>query len=99
MLSVLLDPILPVFAIMFIGFFAGRFGKVTNDEARILNTFAMTVLLPIFIFPAKIAFLLCTLLLPPTRFRPSFWQFQASQVLWPFRWRSFILSAQTRSYR
>ena len=52
MLSVLLDPILPVFAIMFIGFFAGRFGKVTDDEARILNKFAMTVLLPIFIFRA-----------------------------------------------
>ena len=52
MLSVLLDPILPVFAILFIGFFAGRFGKMNDEEARILNRFAMTVLLPIFIFRA-----------------------------------------------
>jgi len=52
MLSVLLDPILPVFAILFIGFLAGRLGKMTDDEARVLNRFAMTVLLPIFIFRA-----------------------------------------------
>lgn len=34
MLGVLLDPILPVFAIMFIGFFAGRLGKASDEEAR-----------------------------------------------------------------
>lgn len=52
MLDVLVDPILPVFAIMFIGFFAGRLGKASDEEARILNKFAMTVLLPIFVFRA-----------------------------------------------
>ncbi len=52
MLSVLIDPILPVFAILFIGFFAGRLGKMSDDEARVLNRFAMTLLLPVFVFRA-----------------------------------------------
>ncbi len=49
-LRVLTDPILPVFAILAFGFGLGRIGKVSLDEARLVNRFAMTVLLPIFIF-------------------------------------------------
>lgn len=49
-LDVLLDPILPVFAIMAFGFFMGRTGKTSVDDARVLNRFALSVLLPIFIF-------------------------------------------------
>ena len=52
MLSVLFDPILPVFAMLFIGYLAGRWGKMSGEEARVLNRLAMTVLLPIFIFRA-----------------------------------------------
>ncbi len=52
MFSVLIDPILPVFAILFIGYIAGRLNKMSDEEARVLNRFAMTVLLPIFIFRA-----------------------------------------------
>ena len=51
-LNVLFDPILPVFAILFVGYIAGRLGKMTDEEARILNRFAMTVLLPVFVFRA-----------------------------------------------
>jgi len=51
-LSVLADPILPVFAIAFIGYVSGRTGWANADEARVLNRFAMTVLLPIFLFRA-----------------------------------------------
>jgi len=50
MLGVLADPILPVFAILFIGFLAGRTGKVSADHARVLNRFAMTILLPVLMF-------------------------------------------------
>lgn len=49
-LAVLLNPILPVFAIMAGGFAAGRARWISLDEARIINRFAMTVLLPIFVF-------------------------------------------------
>jgi predicted permease len=49
-LSVLLDPVLPVFAIMAIGFLTGRFGRLGADEARVINRFAMTVLVPILLF-------------------------------------------------
>ena len=52
MLDVLFDPILPVFAILFVGYVAGRSGKMNGEEARVINRFAMTVLLPIFIFRA-----------------------------------------------
>ncbi|MBV1866026.1 MAG: AEC family transporter [Rhodobacteraceae bacterium] len=50
MLSVLFDPILPVFAIMVLGYALGRSGKATVDDARQVNRFAMTVFLPILIF-------------------------------------------------
>lgn len=49
-LDVLLDPILPVFTIMAFGFAMGRTGKTSVDDARLLNRFAMSILLPIFIF-------------------------------------------------
>lgn len=49
-LSVLLDPILPVFAIMVLGYVLGRTGKATVEDARQVNRFAMTVFLPILIF-------------------------------------------------
>ncbi len=49
-LSVLIDPILPVFAILAFGFAMGRAGKITIEDARVINRFAMTVLLPLFIF-------------------------------------------------
>lgn len=49
-LQVLMDPILPVFAIMAFGFGMGRAGKSSVDDARLLNRFAMSVLLPIYVF-------------------------------------------------
>ena len=48
--NVLFDPILPVFTIMALGFFLGRTGKATVDDARLINRFAMTVFLPILLF-------------------------------------------------
>ncbi len=50
MLNVLIDPILPVFAILAIGFLAGRTGRMSGENARVLNQFAMTVLLPVLVF-------------------------------------------------
>ena len=49
-LSVLFDPILPVFAIMVLGYALGRTGQATVEDARQVNRFAMTVFLPILIF-------------------------------------------------
>lgn len=49
-LSVLIDPILPVFAILALGFALGRRGAIALDEARLINRFAMTVLIPIVLF-------------------------------------------------
>lgn len=49
-IQVLFDPILPVFAIAVIGYIAGKLGKVSIDDARVLNKFAVNILLPIFIF-------------------------------------------------
>lgn len=49
-LQVLMDPILPVFTIMAFGFVMGRTGKANVDDARLLNRFAMSILLPVFIF-------------------------------------------------
>lgn len=45
-----MDPILPVFAIMAFGFGMGRTGKFSVADARLLNRFAMSILLPIFVF-------------------------------------------------
>ncbi|MEO0329297.1 MAG: AEC family transporter [Pseudomonadota bacterium] len=47
LIYVLTDPILPVFAIMAIGFVMGRTMIITVDDARVVNRFAMTILMPI----------------------------------------------------
>lgn len=49
-LAVLADPILPVFAILAFGFAMGRTGNADVADARVINRFAMSVLLPIMIF-------------------------------------------------
>ncbi|MBL4646827.1 MAG: AEC family transporter [Rhizobiales bacterium] len=49
-LQVLMDPILPVFAIMAFGFAMGRMGKTSVEDARLLNRTAMAVFLPVLIF-------------------------------------------------
>lgn len=46
-INVLADPILPVFAILAVGFFMGRAAIITVDDARVVNRFAMTILMPI----------------------------------------------------
>ena len=46
-LQALVDPIIPVFAILAFGFIMGRLGKASVDDARVINRFAMAVLLPI----------------------------------------------------
>lgn len=49
-LSVLIDPILAVFAILAFGFALGRWKVTDLAAATVLNRFAMTVLLPIYVF-------------------------------------------------
>lgn len=49
-LQVLANPILPVFAIMVLGFGMGRAGHVSIEDARTINRFAMSVLIPIMVF-------------------------------------------------
>lgn len=49
-LNVLLNPILPVFAIMVLGFVLGRRGTVTVDDARLLNRVMMTYFMPVAMF-------------------------------------------------
>jgi len=50
LLFVLANPILPIFAIMAIGFILGRAEWISIEEARIINRFTLTVLLPVFLF-------------------------------------------------
>lgn len=50
MLEVLINPILPVFAILALGFLFGRTGWMSVEDARVLNRFAMTVFVPILVF-------------------------------------------------
>ncbi len=50
LLEVLGDPILPVFAILALGFLLGRTGWMSVDDARIVNRFAMTILIPVVLF-------------------------------------------------
>ncbi|MEM7074827.1 MAG: AEC family transporter [Pseudomonadota bacterium] len=49
-LDVLADPILPVFAILALGYGLGRAGWMALDEARLINRFAVTILIPIILF-------------------------------------------------
>lgn len=44
------NPILPIFAITAFGFILGRLDWTSTHEARIINRFTLTVLLPIFLF-------------------------------------------------
>ncbi|MCB1333045.1 MAG: AEC family transporter [Roseivivax sp.] len=50
MLHVLTHNILPVFSMLALGLVLGRFGKVSGDEARVLNRIAFLVLQPALIF-------------------------------------------------
>ena len=50
LLSVLGNPILPIFAIMAFGFVLGRVRWISVEEARVINRFTLTVLLPVFLF-------------------------------------------------
>lgn len=54
MLEVLTHSILPVFAMMALGYLMGRGGAVATDEARVLNRFSFLVLQPALIFPLMI---------------------------------------------
>ena len=49
-LTVLSDPILPVFAILATGFAAGRSGVVSVSDARTVNRIALSIFLPILLF-------------------------------------------------
>lgn len=49
-LEVLGDPILPVYAIMAVGFVLGRNGFVSVDDARTLNRIALSLFLPLLLF-------------------------------------------------
>jgi malonate transporter len=51
MFQVLTHDILPVFAMLALGFVMGRTGAATADEARVINRFAFLVLQPALIFP------------------------------------------------
>lgn len=48
--QVLLNPVLPVFAIIIFGYWMGHSGRTSSDEARLINRLAMSVFLPIMIF-------------------------------------------------
>lgn len=50
LLSVLSNPILPVFAILALGFVLGRTEWISLADARVINRFAMTILIPIVLF-------------------------------------------------
>lgn len=49
-LQVLLDPIIPVFAVTALGFALGRAGKLAVEDARILNRVLLMVFIPIHLF-------------------------------------------------
>ena len=51
MLSVLLNDILPVFAMLALGFAMGRTGKASTGEATAINRIAFIVLQPALIYP------------------------------------------------
>ncbi|MEM9048424.1 MAG: AEC family transporter [Pseudomonadota bacterium] len=50
MFDALFDPILPVFALLAVGFGLGRAGQVDIADARLINRQAMTLFLPVLIF-------------------------------------------------
>jgi len=64
-LATLLDPIVPVFAIMAVGFALGRAGVLAVAEARTLNRVVMAVFLPILVFDLTSTAQLDEFRLPP----------------------------------
>ncbi|UOM34960.1 AEC family transporter [Acuticoccus sp. I52.16.1] len=48
--EVLGDPVLPVYAIIFVGYLLGRRGTVSAEEARTLNRIALSLFLPLLLF-------------------------------------------------
>ena len=64
-LGTLLDPIVPVFAIMAVGFAMGRAGLLAVAEARTLNRVVMAVFLPILLFDLTSTARLDAFRLPP----------------------------------
>ncbi|RAH98849.1 malonate transporter [Acuticoccus sediminis] len=48
--EVLSDPVLPVYAIIAVGYLMGRWSVVSSSEARILNRVALSLFLPLLIF-------------------------------------------------
>lgn len=49
-LTVLADPILPVFGIIAVGYAMGKTGRTSIEEARLINRIALTVFLPALLF-------------------------------------------------
>lgn len=49
-ISVLTDPVLPIFAIAIIGYLLGRTGRASEDNARTINRFAMSIPMPVLVF-------------------------------------------------
>jgi predicted permease len=49
-ISVLTDPVLPIFAIAIIGYLLGRTGHATEENARIVNRFCMSIPMPVLVF-------------------------------------------------
>ena len=49
-ISVLTDPVLPIFAIAIIGYLLGRTGHATEGNARIVNRFCMSIPMPVLVF-------------------------------------------------
>ena len=49
-IKVLTDPILPIFAIAILGYLMGRTGRATEENARIINRFAMSIPMPVLVF-------------------------------------------------
>lgn len=49
-LKVAIDPILPVFAIVVVGYLMGLTGRVDGDGARLVNRIALTIFLPVLLF-------------------------------------------------
>lgn len=49
-IKVLTDPVLPIFAIAIIGYLLGRTGRASEENARTINRFAMSIPMPVLVF-------------------------------------------------
>ena len=74
--EVLVDPILPVFAILALGFIMGRAGYMNADGARVMNRLAMVVLLPTLLFG-----LIANAPVEDFRLAPLAWYFSSEVIL------------------